>query len=70
MEQLVNESGGGIIVDFQDPVQAAVQIKEYMSSTKAQNDCKTAREYIEKNMSSALCAEKYLDLLSQVTLKA
>jgi len=64
LKQIVEESGAGIVVDFDNPVLAAEQIETYVFiNPKGQLDRKTAREYVVGNMSSAMCAEKYLDLM-------
>jgi len=66
MRQLVEESGAGIVVDFDDPIQAAAQIGDYVLSDKAKQDRATIRAYVKTEMSSAICAERYLDLLNEV----
>ena len=65
MEHLVTESGAGIVVDFSDPAEAAKQIEAYVSSSRAREDCYRVREYVERTMSSSVCAEKYLELLGR-----
>jgi 1,2-diacylglycerol 3-alpha-glucosyltransferase len=69
MKQLVEESGAGIVVDFDDPFQAAERIGDYVLSAQAKQDRSTIREYVENHMSSAMCAQRYLGLLGQVTGK-
>ena len=68
MEQLVNESGAGKVVDFSSPAEAASQIEAYVASSKAREDRYRVREYVEGTMSSPVCAERYLELLGQVGL--
>lgn len=65
MRDMVRESGLGLLVDFGDPRRAASCIEEYISSPKANRDRLAVREYVVKNLSSAACAEKYLELLEQ-----
>jgi glycosyltransferase involved in cell wall biosynthesis len=65
MEQLVKESGAGIVVDFSNPAEAARQIEAYVLSPKAQTDHSYVRQHIETAMSSSVCAERYLVLLGQ-----
>jgi glycosyltransferase involved in cell wall biosynthesis len=65
MEHLVTESGAGIVVDFSDPAEAAKQIEAYVSSSRAREDCYRVREYVERTMSSSVCAERYLELLGR-----
>ena len=67
MRQLVEESGAGIVVDFESPTGAASQIKAYMSSSKALEDRNVVRRYVETELSSAVCAEKYLGLLGRTS---
>jgi glycosyltransferase involved in cell wall biosynthesis len=67
MEQLVRESGAGIVVDFSDPVEAANQIKVYVTSSKAVHDRVVVRRYAEAELSSEACAEKYLELLGNLS---
>ena len=69
MRDVVGESGLGLLVDFSDPHRAADRIEEYVSSPKAQQDRLGVRDYVVANMSSAACAEKYLELLTQVPRK-
>jgi len=66
MEQMVNESGAGLVVDFSDPIEAAKQITGYMSGSKASEDRYRVRDYVERTMSSSACAERYLELINQV----
>ena len=70
MRDIVKESGLGLLVDFGDPAQAAHQIAEYVSSPKAQQDRVAVRDYVVRSMSSEVCAEKYLELLEQVSGEA
>jgi glycosyltransferase involved in cell wall biosynthesis len=67
MEQLVKESGAGIVVDFSNPVEAANQIKVYVTSSKAVHDRVVVRRYAEAELSSEVCAEKYLELLGNLS---
>ena len=69
MRDMVAESGLGLLVDFGDPRRAAGCIEEYVLSPKAQQDRLAVRDYVMRNMSSAACAEKYLELLKQVSRK-
>jgi 1,2-diacylglycerol 3-alpha-glucosyltransferase len=69
MRDIVEESGLGLLVDFSDPDRAARQIEEYVSSSKAEQDRLAVRDYVVSNMSSAVCAERYLQLLAQVLQK-
>jgi len=69
MRDMVAESGLGLLVDFTHPREAAGRIEEYVSSPKAQQDRLAVRDYVVGNMSSAACAEKYLQLLTQVSRK-
>jgi glycosyltransferase involved in cell wall biosynthesis len=70
MRDIVEESGVGLLVDFSDPRRAARQIEEYVSGSKAKQDRLAVRDYVVKNMSSAACAERYLQLMVQVSRKA
>ncbi|MBN2099796.1 MAG: glycosyltransferase family 4 protein [Dehalococcoidia bacterium] len=70
MRDVVGDSGLGLLVGFDDPIGAAHQIAEYVSSPKAWQDRVAVRDYVVKNMSSSACAEKYLELLTQVARKA
>lgn len=69
MRDMVQESGLGIVVNFRDPCRAAGLVEEYVSSPKAQQDRLSVRDYVVRNMSSAACAEKYLELMAQVSQK-
>jgi glycosyltransferase involved in cell wall biosynthesis len=68
MEQLINESKAGLVVDFSDPVEAARQIEAYVASSKAREDRHRVREYVERTMSSSACAERYLELFTRSSL--
>ena len=70
MRDIVEESGLGLLVDFSDPRRAARQIEEYVSGSKAKQDRLAVREFVVSNMSSSACAEKYLQLMVQVSRKA
>jgi glycosyltransferase involved in cell wall biosynthesis len=65
MEQLVNESGAGLVVNFSDFAEAANQVEAYVSGSKALEDRYCVRAYVERNMSSSACAERYLELLDR-----
>lgn len=69
MRDVVGESGLGVLVDFGDSRRAAGRIEDYMSSPKAQQDRLAVRDYVVKNMSSAACADRYLELLRLVQKK-
>jgi glycosyltransferase involved in cell wall biosynthesis len=68
MRDVVEESGIGLLVDFNDPHRAAGQIEGYVSSPRAQ-DSLAGRDYVVSSMSSAVCAEKYLQLMARVSQK-
>ena len=67
MAEVVEESGVGIVVDFDDPARASARIADYVSSDVASLHGSMAREYVVTNMSSPMCAERYLDLLRKVS---
>jgi glycosyltransferase involved in cell wall biosynthesis len=67
MRDIVEESGLGLLVDFSDPDRAARQIEEYISSSKAEQDRLAVRDYVLSKMSSAVCAERYLELLQKAS---
>jgi glycosyltransferase involved in cell wall biosynthesis len=69
MRDVIEDSGLGLLVDFGDPRRAAGRIEEYLSSPKAKQDRLGVRDYVVRNMSSAACAEKYLELMAQVSRK-
>lgn len=66
MRDIVEESGLGLLVQFGDPVEAARRIEEHISSSRAERDRSAARDYVVTKMSSVVCAERYLELLSHV----
>jgi len=70
MRGIIEDSGLGALVDFTDPRRAAQRIEEYVSSPKAQDDRAAVRDYVVKNMSSSAWADRYLQLLTQVSRKA
>ena len=67
LRDTLQDSGLGLLVDFTDPRQAARHIEEYVSNPKAQQDRLSIREYVVSKMSSAVCADTYLDLLREVS---
>jgi len=68
MRQVVDESGAGLVVDFDNPGEAAQQISDYVLGAKAEEDREAASQYVGENMSSKLCAQKYLQVLERAAL--
>jgi 1,2-diacylglycerol 3-alpha-glucosyltransferase len=69
MRDIVEESGIGLLVDFSDARRAAGRIEDYVSSPKAAEDRLAVRPFVTERMSSAVCAEKYLDALERIAVR-